>query len=683
MSDFSAKIHEKRHQLTTQLVAKLLGLQPEDENFSLAHDFCLQKEYYHSFGDVNPSAVEADYAELAQRLQEDSQPSKAAALSALTCSLLGSDLAADDTPELNHKLLQLLASLAGQPLDSTLEETPQLLQLLYQPAEQQQQQQQQQPRQQRQQQQVTAVSRFRQLLWGGKAAAADALLEQALLAPIQERLELVGSRLLGSLMGEWGLLHQLQGLVAVSLLASPTMVEWCEAAFAAAEAALEAKRQHNKKARPGSPGKDRAAAAGARLAAGGGVGGGPSVVLGADELDVVELELLLQDLVSAADCPENPLPDPACLHLSINVAALADLRTAKQKQLQEGGSQAAIGDAAAAATAAAAAVGAASAAATGGLWGCAGEWAGLSCRHSGSWQLSLLYNPEELARFSTAWRFLVQLRWVRRRLDAARHGACKGTAARHGACKGAAARRGASKGAAARHDAAGQDAREEAAVAAAMRAAAASRGLAHSRAAEPGSGGSAAPKWLSGRQELLLLQEMGQMMGRWQQYIMDRLLCAALPALLQALCSAGSLDEVRSAAGAFLATVCNLCNARPSGKGAGGTWQHIGRVLARLMDRCLAAAAAAARLQELRQMLGQPGLEPAEAQRSWLELCGLRARLAAVSGDWRGDVGYLLRILKMRSTTLGDADDLEALLGCLDANGYWQRLAGHQLAAAR
>ncbi|WIA09918.1 hypothetical protein OEZ85_010132 [Tetradesmus obliquus] len=164
---------------------------------------------------------------------------------------------------------------------------------------------------------------------------------------------------------------------------------------------------------------------------------------------------------------------------------------------------------------------------------------------------------------------------------------------------------------------------------------------------------------------------------------MDRLLRAALPALLQALCSAGSLDEVRSAAGAFLAKVCNLCNARPSGKGAGGTWQHIGRVLARLMDRCLAAAAAAARLQELRQMLDQPGLEPAEAQRSWLELCGLRARLAAVSGDWRGDVGYLLRILKMRSTTLGDADDLEALLGCLDANGYWQRLAGHQLAAAR
>jgi hypothetical protein len=37
--------------------------QPDDENFSLAHEFCLQKEYYHSFGDVNPSTVEAFYAE--------------------------------------------------------------------------------------------------------------------------------------------------------------------------------------------------------------------------------------------------------------------------------------------------------------------------------------------------------------------------------------------------------------------------------------------------------------------------------------------------------------------------------------------------------------------------------------------------------------------------------------------
>jgi hypothetical protein len=57
----------------------------------------------------------------------------------------------------------------------------------------------------------------------------------------------------------------------------------------------------------------------------------------------------------------------------------------------------------------------------------------------------------------------VQLRWVRRRLDAARHGACKGAASQH--------------------DLEGQDAREAAAVAAAMQAEAASKGLAHNRAA--------------------------------------------------------------------------------------------------------------------------------------------------------------------------------------------------------
>jgi hypothetical protein len=100
------------------------------------------------------------------------------------------------------------------------------------------------------------------------------------------QLELVGSQLLSSLMGEWGLLQQLQGLVAVSLLASPTVVEWCEACFAAAEAGEAAKRH---RARPGSAGNDRGAAAGARPLAAGGYG----VVFGVDELDVVELELLL------------------------------------------------------------------------------------------------------------------------------------------------------------------------------------------------------------------------------------------------------------------------------------------------------------------------------------------------------------------------------------------------------
>lgn len=37
--------------------------QPDDENYSLALDFCLQKAYYHSFADVNPRQTEEFYAE--------------------------------------------------------------------------------------------------------------------------------------------------------------------------------------------------------------------------------------------------------------------------------------------------------------------------------------------------------------------------------------------------------------------------------------------------------------------------------------------------------------------------------------------------------------------------------------------------------------------------------------------
>jgi hypothetical protein len=103
--------------------------------------------------------------------------------------------------------------------------------------------------------------------------------------------------------------------------------------------------------------------------------------------------------VSCGDSQDDPLPDAACLHLSINADALKELRKQKlkkQQQQQPGISQ----PDAAAAAAPEGLLGAAGAAATGGLWGCAAEWAGLSCRHSGSWQLSLLYSPEELGRFS-------------------------------------------------------------------------------------------------------------------------------------------------------------------------------------------------------------------------------------------------------------------------------------------
>lgn len=72
----------------------------------------------------------------------------------------------------------------------------------------------------------------------------------------------------------------------------------------------------------------------------------------------------------------------------------------------------------------------------------------------------------------------------------------------------------------------------------------------------------------------------------------------------------------------------------------------------------------------------QPGIDSMDAQRCWLELSGLRARLSTSAASWRGECGYLLRILSVRSVSLGDEDDLDALLGALDANGYYQRLAG-------
>lgn len=97
---------------------------------------------------------------------------------------------------------------------------------------------------------------------------------------------MVGRQLLGSLMGEWCLLQQLQGLVGVFLLASPAMAEWADACFAAVEAAGVAK--HGGK----EPGCGSAAAA----------GGCGELLLGLEDVDVVQLELLLQVRAAARHC---------------------------------------------------------------------------------------------------------------------------------------------------------------------------------------------------------------------------------------------------------------------------------------------------------------------------------------------------------------------------------------------
>jgi hypothetical protein len=69
------------------------------------------------------------------RLEADSQLTKSAALTALTSKLLAVKLhSSADVQDLNHNLLHLLVSLSNQPLSSSLELTPDVLDLLYQPA---------------------------------------------------------------------------------------------------------------------------------------------------------------------------------------------------------------------------------------------------------------------------------------------------------------------------------------------------------------------------------------------------------------------------------------------------------------------------------------------------------------------------------------------------------------------
>lgn len=124
---------------------------------------------------------------------------------------------------------------------------------------------------------------------------------------------------------------------------------------------------------------------------------------------------------------------------------------------------------------------------------------GLRCAlHSGGVLLAVLS-----CKPFQAWRFLLQLRWVRRRVDEARLRGCKGAASRV--------------------DVQQQDRSEAAAVAAAAAATATGHSSGTGARDGGGGGGDAGGSWLSGRQELLLLQEMGQLLGRWLQHVMDRL----------------------------------------------------------------------------------------------------------------------------------------------------------------
>ncbi|GBF98777.1 hypothetical protein Rsub_11359 [Raphidocelis subcapitata] len=369
---------------------------------------------------------------------------------------------------------------------------------------------------------------------------------------------------------------------------------------------------------------------------------------GLEALDATELTIRLGELAAAAP-GEDPLPSPGSLVVSIDAAALDAARAAAAKA--GGGPRRGPG---------------------------VGELAALQVRHLGSWLLSLVADPASLQRFNGCLTLLLQLRWARRELDAARLRAAKSRAAAS--------------------DMAALDASERADAASA--AAARARGLASlgggggGAAAAPSGGAAAAgaaavaaaARWLSVAGEHLLLLEMGHLVSALQGYVMDRLVHGAWARLEQALSAAASLDEVRAAAAAFQEECLRRCCAG-AGRGGGATWRHIGASLLQLLDTALSACRAHGQLLELRAQRRERerARVPAGGARDWqrpgdaaaggmaaaaaaaaaLEAAALRGELAAAAAAWRGGRSYLLRILRNRALQLGGDDDVDALLGAL------------------
>lgn len=123
---------------------------------------------------------------------------------------------------------------------------------------------------------------------------------------------MVDRQLLCSLMGEWGMLQQLQGLANTFLIASPAMVEWVDALFTAVECTrlpLDCSRAGGvstptsaSKTMPrtsalagvrgaGSPGLMGSPRSGAGAAS---AAGAPGVAVTVDHLEVTSLAALLQ-----------------------------------------------------------------------------------------------------------------------------------------------------------------------------------------------------------------------------------------------------------------------------------------------------------------------------------------------------------------------------------------------------
>jgi hypothetical protein len=92
------------------------------------------------------------------------------------------------------------------------------------------------------------------------------------------QVELVDRQLMSSLMGEWGMLQQLQGLANTFLIASPAMVEWVDALFTAVECTRPAREPSRRDGVSTPTSASKTLPRTAALAAGGLSSGSPGVM---------------------------------------------------------------------------------------------------------------------------------------------------------------------------------------------------------------------------------------------------------------------------------------------------------------------------------------------------------------------------------------------------------------------
>lgn len=88
------------------------------------------------------------------------------------------------------------------------------------------------------------------------------------------------------------------------------------------------------------------------------------------------MHLAMQDLVAGADATSDPLPDSSCLHVSVGQPGIGEAARAGPPPSARGSSS------------------------NDGLMLRCTEWDGLHMQHTGSWQLSLLYTPQQLRCFA-------------------------------------------------------------------------------------------------------------------------------------------------------------------------------------------------------------------------------------------------------------------------------------------